>query len=90
MIPDSYLRLSALIVILSWWPIIILFYFITIMSTLLFVYCMERNYTTIFIYLFQILSSVSTFFSIVMLQYVHLWHKKTLFIKREWSITITE
>ena len=93
MTSDSYLSLFALIVILSWWPIII---FILLSSCLhLLLICLlhgEELITTI--YLFQILSSVSTFFSIDLQQLcfniVHLWHKKALFIKQEWSSTITE
>ena len=57
---DSYLSLFALIVILSWWPIIILFYYHYVLHYYLFIAWRPIMHATI--YLFQILSSVSTFF----------------------------
>ena len=52
----------------------------------------EKLYNNLLLILFQIFSLVSTFCPslTVMLQYVHHWHKKTLFIKQEWSSTVTE
>ena len=54
---------------------------------------MERNYTTNYLFISNFKFSVN-FFSIDLQQLCfnmwYLGHKKTLFIKQEWSSTVTE
>ena len=79
--------LERSIVILSWWPIIILFYH----HHVYIIICLLHGEELCINLSISNFKFVSLFFhrsSTVMLQYVHLWHKKALFIKQQWSSTI--